>query len=378
MHRRGTSCRAIILTIGALLYALMVATGAQEQEETSVQIDGVVYGAQADERGPIGGGEGYAPVVTDGDYTVTTVDQLVEALGQASAGETVFIPGDAELDLTSLVYIDALTLQVPGGVTLASDRGHSGSRGALIVNDALKPYQITNIYSRHSMISTGGPDVRVTGLRIQGPNPKTRAQHHRRSFGEGGRGKEYYYTFPTQDGISAAHDHLEVDNCEISGFGHGALDLRDGDDHHIHHCFIHHCQYYGLGYGVTHNGSSSLIECNIFDSNRHSIAGSGEEGCSYVARNNVQLATSLSHCFDMHGQDRGDGTQIAGEYVEIYNNTFLAPNKPVVIRGVCAEYSRVYHNWFVHDSDASEAVRGIGADEVEVGDNAYGEDATVQ
>ena len=326
------------------------------------EIDGVVYGAKPDERGPIGGGEGYANVVTKGDFTVKDLDSLLDALSQEKTGQVVFIPGEAEIDLTARIYIEQLVLEVPEGVTLAGDRGHDGSPGALLTSDALK----TPV-----MIRATGPNVRVTGLRIRGPNPKRYLEHHRRAFGPGGDGHAYYYKFPTQDGISTAHDGLEVDNCDISGFGHAGVCLTKGEKHHIHHNFIHHCQYNGLGYGVCHNTAASLIERNLFDWNRHSIAGTGRPGCTYVARHNVELGTSLSHCFDMHGgRDREDGTDVAGTSIEIHNNTFRAPQTPVVIRGVPEEKCDVHHNWFLKHAGPEIAVRA--AARTNVFDNAYG------
>lgn len=347
-----------------LLVTLMccMACNAAMSQESWVERDGVVYGAKAGDTGPIGGGEGYKNVVTEGDYTVKSVEGLVEALGKAQAGEVVFIPGDTTLELTPLVFIDGLVLEIPGGVTLASDRGHLGSAGALLVNDALEG---------RLMLRPLGPNVRVTGLRLQGPNPKRHLEHHKRSFGEDGPGHSYYYKFPTQDGIIMEQDGLEVDNCDISGFGHAAIFLKKGGDHHIHHNHIHHCQYNGLGYGVSHDVAQSLIEFNRFDYNRHSIAGTGRPGCSYVARNNIEMGVSLSHCFDMHGgRDRKDGTDIAGARIEIYNNTFGAPQHAVVIRGVPEEVCEVHHNWFAVHEDLGHAVRG--EDRTEVYDNIYG------
>jgi len=331
-------------------------------EPTWLEIDGVAYGARPDERGPLGGGEGYANVVTSGDYSVKDLDALLDALSKAEAGQVVFIPGEAEIDLTARIFIEQLVLDVPEGVTLAGDRGHNGSAGALLTSDALK----TPV-----MIRAMGPKVRVTGLRIRGPNAKRYLEHHRRAFGPGGDGHAYYYKFPTQDGISTQHDGLEVDNCEISGFGHTGVCLTKGEGHQIHHNFIHHCQYNGLGYGVSHNTASSLIEFNLFDWNRHSIAGTGRPGCTYVARHNVELGTSLSHCFDMHGgRDRKDGTDVAGTSIEIYNNTFRAPQTPVVIRGVPQETCEVHHNWFLEHTEAANAVRASAR--TNVSQNAYG------
>jgi hypothetical protein len=331
------------------------------EEQTWVEIDNVIYGARPDGRGPIGGGDGYANIVTKGDCTATDMDSLLEALSKAKSGQTVFIPAETVIDLTARIYIEQLVLEVPEGVTLAGDRGHGGSKGALLTSDALK----TPV-----MIRAAGPDVHITGLRIQGPNPKRYIDHHRRSFGKGGDGHKYYYKLPTSNGITTSHPRLEVDNCEISGFSHAGVNLVTGDEHHIHHNFIHHCQYQGLGYGVCHNTASSLIEHNLFNWNRHSIAGTGRPGNSYVARHNIELGVSLSHCFDMHGgRDRKDGTDIAGTSIEIYNNTFRAPQTPVVIRGVPEEKCDVHHNWFVRHSEAREAVRSSG--KTNVSNNAF-------
>ena len=226
------------------------------------------------------------------------------------------------------------------------------------------------------MIQAMGPDVRITGLRIRGPNTKRYIAHHDRSFAAGGDGHTYYYKFPTQNGIQTDHDGLEVDNCDVSGFGHGGINVPGGVGHHIHHNFIHHCQYQGLGYGVCHDTAQSLIEFNLFDANRHSIAGTGRSTGGYVARNNVELGVSLSHCFDMHGgRDRKDGTNVAGTSIEIYNNTFRAPQTPIVIRGEPEEACQVHHNWFPKHAAPEAAVSAQAG--THVNDNAYGAEATV-
>jgi hypothetical protein len=349
------------------LNLVVLANCVAEAEPTWVEVGGVVYGAKPDERGPIGGGAGYTQVVTRGDHVATDLDSLLQALAQATQGQVVFIPGDAEIDLTARIYIEQLVLNVPQGVTLASDRGHQGSQGALLTSDALQTLL---------MIRARGPGVRVTGLRIRGPNTKRYLDHHRRSFGPGGDGSTYYYKFPTQRGVATEYDSLEVDDCEISGFGLAGVALDKGTGHRIHHNYIHHCQYNGLGYGVCHDVASSLIECNLFDWNRHSLAGTGRPGCSYIARNNVELGVSLSHCFDMHGgRDREDGTDIAGTSLAIHNNTFNAPQTPIVIRGVPEQQCEVHDNWFPKHTDPASAVRA--AARTNVLNNAYGPDPKV-
>lgn len=346
----------------SLVLSFVLGSSAFPQERTWVEIRGTVHGAKPDARGPIGGGKGYKAIVKSGNHTATDLDSLIEALSRAKAGEVVFIPGETEIDLTARVYIEKLALVVPAGVTLAGERGRDGTQGAILTSDSL---------DTPCMIRAGGPGVRITGLRVRGPNPKRYLEHHNRAFGTGGAGRDYYNKFPRSDGIVSDQPELEVDNCEISAFGHAGILLLAGTGHRVHHNSIHHCQYQGLGYGVCHDAAASLIENNLFDSNRHSIAGTGRPGCSYVAKNNVELGVSLAHCFDMHGgADRGDGTEIAGTAIEISNNTFRAPETPIVIRGVPQEKCDVHHNWFVQHAEPGQAVTA-GA-KTDVHDNAYG------
>lgn len=365
--------------MASLCWAALLPTIAVADRPASVTVDGTVYGAQADEVGPIGGGEGYTRIITEGDWVATNIDELLDALAKAKPGQVVFIPGETEIDLTARVYIEKLVLEIPAGVTLAGNRGQDGSAGALICSDALgyviRPAEGEDRTSEvKPLIKPMGADVRITGLRIRGPNPKRYLDHFHRSFGEklpDGkiRGHDYYYQFPIARGIVAKHSGLEVDNCDISAFNHVAIFLIDSKDHHIHHNFIHHCQYHGLGYGLTHDGASSLIERNLFDWNRHSIAGTGKPGSGYVARHNVELGTSLAHCFDMHGH-AFKGTRIAGTTIRIHNNTFWAPATPVYIRGVPQDVCEVFHNWFPRHEGPKQAIRH-GKNTI-VRDNAYG------
>ena len=175
--------------------------------QTWTEIDGEACGARADESGPIGGGEGYNCAVSAPADTVSTLDDLLEALAQAKSGDVVYVDGNAEIDCTERVYIESLVLEIPEGVTLASDRGADGSNGGMILSDT---------FDTNPLIHVTGPNVRVSGLRIKGPNPKRCLEHHNRSFREG-RGHEYYYKFPTSNGITARQPGLEVDNCEAGG-----------------------------------------------------------------------------------------------------------------------------------------------------------------
>ena len=347
------------------------------EEQTWVEIDGEIYGAKPDELGPIGGGEGYQRIVTDGDYRVTTVDELIEALKQAKTGDVVYVEPDADIDCTTLVFAEKLVLGIPEGVTLASNRGHEGSKGATIYSDA---------FATSPLIKILGPNVRVTGLWIRGPDPQRRLDHHRRSFnaerGDRAAQSKYYYSFPVSRGMSTEFSGLEVDNCEVSGWGHAAIYLSSGKDHHVHHSYIHHNQVNGLGYGVSHGYGKeavSLIEYNLFNANRHSIAGTGKPGNAYEACNNVEMGVSLSHMFDMHGGgDRRDGTKIASDWMKVHHNTFCCTRvTAIVIRGIPVELADIHHNWFFTDKPGERDVRPWptgGETHVISHDNAYGQE----
>ncbi len=322
---------------------------AKKEKPTWKKIGNTIYGAKADETGPIGGGKGYSKVITSGDYTVDSLESLIDALAKAKSGQVVFIPGDKIIDMTTFIYIDKIILKIAEGVTLASDRGYNGSEGALITSDSL---------DTPGMILINGANVRISGIRLQGPNPKRYLDHHKRAFGPGGPGHPYYYKFPTSNGINCKFPDLEVDNCIITAFSRAGISLQAGTGHHIHHNLIHRCQYNGLGYGVSHDKASSTIEFNQFNENKHSLAGTGSPGCGYIARNNVELGISLEHNFDMHGgRDRKDNTNIAGTTMEIHNNTFLGPLRAVVIRGVPQDKCDVHHNWMPTHKNATSAVR---------------------
>ena len=354
---------ALSLVTTALAADGLYATSADLPELVSVIVGEVEFGARGDERGPIGGGAGCAEILTGGDHSVRSAAELVAVLELVEAGEVVFFPGDAEIDLTARVHIEGLQLVIPGGVTLASDRGREGSLGALIFSDALKT---------QPLLVTGGVGVRLTGLRLRGPDAERRIEHHRRAYrmGAESQGSSYYYKLPTSDGIRALHDRLSVDNCELAGWSHAAVDLRRGDGHVVRHSFLHHNQRQGLGYGVCLDIASATIERNLFDWNRHSIAGTGRPGCSYIARHNVERGESLSHCFDMHGgRDRKDGTDIAGTRIVYERNTFLGTALAIKIRGTPEESVSVKGCWFRH---ASVPHNIVAEGCLRVGANAYG------
>ncbi|MBI2441855.1 MAG: right-handed parallel beta-helix repeat-containing protein [Lentisphaerae bacterium] len=344
---------------------------------------GVVYGAKPDETGPIGGGAGYKRVVTKGDYHVRTMEELLAAVARAKSSEIIFIEHGVELDFTNRVITDKLALQIPAGVTLAGDRGHDGSAGALLYSDA---------FDTPGLIGTAGANVRITGLRLRGPDPKRRLDYHDRVYFQPLPGASspaerntFFYRFPNSSAICTAHARLEVDNCEISAWSADGVSLRSGTGHHIHHNYIHHCQRMGLGYGVQVNRATDvLIEYNLFQDNKHHIAASGWPGTGYEAGHNVVLPYTESHAhprtgqpygqdhlFDAHGgSDRTDGTNIACKWLKIHHNTFVSDYVAVNIRGIPEDYAEIHHNWFRQPLTGEATVISDGR--TRVWDNLYG------
>ena len=327
------------------------------------------FGARPDAVGPIGGGKGYTRIVTKGDFTVKTETELVDALKNAKPGQVVYVDDGAELDFTVRVRAQQFVLELPGGVTLASGRGNKGSQGAVICSDE---------FATSPLIKITGPKARITGIRLRGPDPKMRWDELPRLLTLGGQ--ELYYKFPTSDGVWCPFPDAEVDNCEISGWSHGGVFVQKGGDNaHIHHNFIHHCQRRGLGYGVSLDQSHALIERNIFDYCRHSIAATGYPGTAYEAHDNIVQNNAILPSFDMHGGvDRGDGTSIAGDWLKIHHNTFLGKWKDIDfvpaagIRGIPTEGADIHHNRFGREDPKKANYLGVPSDKIRIYRNQYG------
>ena len=86
---------------------LYVSYYSSHEGKTSIYLDKVkvqeleTFGAEANPTGnPIGGGKGYAGLVTKGDYRVKTANELIDALKNAKMPQVVYVDDDAEIDLS--------------------------------------------------------------------------------------------------------------------------------------------------------------------------------------------------------------------------------------------------------------------------------------
>ncbi|RLA91731.1 MAG: hypothetical protein DRG69_09805 [Deltaproteobacteria bacterium] len=278
------------------------------------------FGCEANPTGnPIGGGEGYRDIFTHGDFTAKNTDELLTALKRARPGQVIFVPDGVKIDLSA--YHD---VKIPGGVTLAGTRGLKGSVGAVIFTKRKKG----------TLFVSAGENIRITGLRFEGPYS--------------GRVSDEFNAYF----IRLNHYGAEIDNCEIYNFNAAAISVSIGAMKvYIHHNYIHHCQQDGGGYGVSANSSDVHIIANKFDYCRHHIASSGSPGAGYEAAWNLVGPHATSHNFDVHGgRDRGDGTDIAGDWFDIHHNTFLSSRYHVGIRGTPCQIAKIHHNWFTAPS----------------------------
>ena len=304
---------------------------------------------------PIGGGVGYTNMINPADatYTVSTKNGLLSALSSATSGDIIYVDDDAEIDLTPVDSTTPMTgIVIPAGVTLGSGRGRGGSLGAYIYTT------YTGGSGAYKLFVSGGDGTRITGLRIDGKDYST----------------SRLGSDPLTYGIHSRYN-TEVDNNEIYGFRHSAVNIKStvaGSYSYIHHNYIHHNIRTGFGYGVAidtpyYENANVIIEANLFDWNRHSIAASGGPTMSYTARYNIQLEHGTSHTFDVHG-DGPKSSHVggnAGNTTLIYGNTFYSifvssDTTPtgsyqagISIRGVPANKAEVYDNYFYYDTEPS-------------------------
>lgn len=273
-----------------------------------------------------GGGAGYPDTVDPSWPVVTRVSDvagLQSALAAASAGDIVYVEDDAELDLTGL------SLCIPGGVWLAGDRGLG--KGALLYSTA---------GASSAVLVACGEDVRITGLRLRGPDPETCPSEWPDACPNDVSGdSNCAYCTDTAYGISTTYAGLEVDNDELSGWTYAAVGVQNAVGADVHHDHIHHDWREGLGYGVVIYGSSATeatIRWNRIQAVRHAVAGQGYPDESYEARDNLVEDQAIGHVFDMHGENEiaGDGSSAAGGTIDVHENTVLVADQySLVVRG---------------------------------------------
>lgn len=283
------------------------------------------------------------------------VRELREAL--STPGTTVRVGNDIKLDLSLYENI-----AIAEGVQLLGSRS-SVQAGPLLFTR----------YRPEVLFAVRGDDVRISGLRIRGPDfGVPNASGNKRAI------------------VAQSNVELEIDHNEISGFQGVGVELRDKDARiapsglprvRVHDNFIHHIRHVGkLGYGIAvKDGAFAWIERNVFDYNRHAIEGDGDPATGYLAHDNLVLSHGgehrhfpvygwkYTHQFDMHGSRHcGIGSLFSdslyncgtgGHHIDIRYNSFrYARAAAVKIRGTPKERpcgATIYYNSFWHRSIGS-------------------------
>jgi hypothetical protein len=254
-----------------------------------------------------------------------------------------------------------------------------------------------------------GDNVRVTGVRVQGPD-----------MGVADNTMSTGLLISDVGGTIPNHINVKVDHNEFSGWSHAAVEVTDYPGHivvlsridpastpievvyslptepvWIHDNFFHHNQHSnGNGYGVAvAHGAHALIEQNVFDWNRHAIT--QEDGTSrtgYRAYRNLVLENGglnqwlygfgwqHTQQFDMHGSQSQCVVSLntgisstclasvdhmlgqAGHEYDIRYNSFLYKDGPAIkLRGTpelgLPSSTVVRFNVFAHDHDWDDAVK---------------------
>lgn len=247
---------------------------------------------------------------------VATAFELRDAL--AAGYKCVFVRNDASINMNDLqgeaVAAGRKTLlEIPAGVKLLGGRSPTEHGGVLRMSKR-PPDPV------RAMLELGAGTV-VSGVRLRG----------------------YHFDPVDRDDLTSAIIvpalDVRIENNEFWGWPHAGvrIDRAPNDQQaagriRITRNFFHDNPQCNLGYGVVvYFKGFARIDHNLFNFNRHDVAGGGAPGTGYVADHNFAL-TSGPKCagavprfphynqhFDMHGV-KGDGTT-AGTYMEIVQNT---------------------------------------------------------
>jgi hypothetical protein len=251
------------------------------------------------------------------DSTPASRDLLVEALG--TPGTTIRLGPDVDIDLTNVGPII-----VKRGVTVTSVRAfpsepekRAPGRGKPLLPGRAPNANGPRLYTRAhprgllQIPCTDDPavglndNVHLSNFRLQGPDKNIESTDDHLQIGI----------------IVDSCVGVEISNMDISGWSWAGIRIVDDPKNFgggridkpeqvvIRGNYIHNNQHEGEnGYGIDLAlGATALIEENVFDTNRHSIAGNGYSD-GYRAERNLVLKGGgyhklgfHTHVFDMHG-----------------------------------------------------------------------------
>jgi hypothetical protein len=295
---------------------------------------------------------------------------LIGALTNSTNDEQTIELCDVDLDLTG-----------HSGLVIGAKRSLIASPACARGARSLGPrIFVTDHRSGAPLFDIQGDNVRVSGFRLEGPT---------RDIGSGNENTERGIVISPPPDTQPIHS-IEISNMEISRWSGAGVHVKDNVQLaergrlfntnptavYIKNNYFHHNRHdNSWGYGVdVADGAYALIEQNVFDENRHAIAGKSRNDdaldySGYTIRDNLILPGGGLHCrvfdlfcshthqIDMHGdQNRwysgsnwNCGT--AGETMLIERNTILYNNGLAIkIRGNPADKAVADGNVFRHVS----------------------------
>ncbi len=334
--------------------------------------------------------------------TVTDAAGLLRTLNSNFFG-TILIPSNAEINLTGQTGI-----RVKSCVHIKGTR-NGLDPGALVYTKSTegtdKPEGETHLFV------VEGHDVRIEGLRFQGPVPTDTESQRKAKWLvnaiavvvdlRNNKGRDvviennnfWFWTAAVVIGCQGC-DWVE-DEPLMTRRQAGLISVTRN--------YFHRNAREGAGYGVVVGSGYVLIECNLFTHNRHAVSHGGLKTSGYVARHNYILeggftqGMSWNQHFDVHGTGslrKGYGSD-AGEYFEIAYNTirgeqtysvppFRETRPAFMLRGKSTVKALFHDNVVVHN-DEGKAVRlktGFGgcptkdACNLDIGPNLYNTDTS--
>jgi hypothetical protein len=319
-------------------------------------------------------------------FTPDPVGVLLGALDSANASQTVELC-DVDLDLTGVK-----------NVTVGSNRSLVASPSC--ERSARRPGPrlfVTDTRGRDALFVIRGDNVRFSGFRLEGPS---------KEIAQGDTKEKGIVIWPFAD--PAPIRHIEISNMEVFHWSGVAVEVADNVESaergrlfntnpgavRVFGSYFHNNRHgEGEGYGVTSSaGAYATIEQNVFDENRHAIAGGSRnldalDYSGYTARDNLILPGGGLHCsegwwwaltgwrfncwqthqIDMHGDENewysSHNWQCgrAGETMLIERNTILyTEGLAIKIRGNPADKVVIDGNVFKHGS-RGDAIAQNGA-----------------
>jgi hypothetical protein len=246
---------------------------------------------------------------------VGTAQELIDKL--VAGFKCVYVKDSARIDLAAVpnnpLGDETSILVIPDAVTLMGGRSPTVLGGVL---------EMSHRIAKRTMLRLGS-NTHVTGLRLRGYNTRDRTDRD-----DGTRAIQI-----------AGSSGVVIENNEIFGWPSAGVEVKDTPAERaltprITRNFFHNNVQCDLGYGVVVGGGNGFarIDRNLFNYNRHDVAGDGYPGDGYVAELNFSL-TSGPTCypgdtfqhynqhFDMHGLKKGGTGGVAGGTIEIRRNT---------------------------------------------------------